>query len=281
MELLLDKEHLKYYNQDLFAKAAISVLYDTISNSETNEFEKIIRTKEELIKQNQHNIVVKNALDYFMYMLPKPGIKESAKEKYNSLLARISEANKDMADIGAKKIKNKGTVFVHSINNQILDMLVAASKYKEFTVNILQHSPFSFGNHLSAGLKKNKIDAAVFPDIAIEQAARSADACFIGGEAITKDGNAVAKTGSSVALDISKKYNIPTYVCLHSLKYDHKKTMHEALNHQYAEQAGHDMRSVYETISKEEIGAYICEYGVFKPENVVEEIKFYNSWMFI
>lgn len=281
MELLLDKEHLKYYNQDIYAKTAISVLYDIIKNSESAPFDKIFKTKDDLLCQHPYNIVLKNAIDFFLWNLPSNSIKEAAKEKYVELLKKITEINEKAAETAAKKIKNNSTVFVHSLNNQVFGMLAQAAKNKSFKVNILEHSPFSFGKHLSKKLKESRITATVFPDIAINQAVSSSDTCFFGGEAVLSDKNAIAKIGSVAALEISKKHNIPSYVCIHSMKYDHKKRMQASLTHQYSGEYGHDLRNVYEHIPKESVGAFICEFGVFKPEQILEEFRFYNRWMFI
>ena len=280
MELLLNKDHLKYYNQDLYAKAEISVLFDTISSSEKDEFKKIFDIKNELLEKDPHNIVLHNGLNFFLYQLPQSELKKAAKEKHALIINKINTANKDIAQIAAKKIKKGSTVFVHSLNNQIYEILIHAAANNSFIINLVEHAPFSFGIFMSERLKEHNVKTRLFSDLAIKEAAMQADSCFIGGEVIIHGSGAIAKTGSYLAAEISKKHQIPLYVCAHSLKYDVKNRVANMLEHEYCHDK-HDVRKVYEFLPKDLINAYVCEYGVFKPEHISDEIRFHNSWMFI
>jgi translation initiation factor 2B subunit (eIF-2B alpha/beta/delta family) len=269
MELLLESEHIQYYNQDLHAKSAVSAVFHVISSAGNEPLKKAIETRKAFIEKHPHNIVLKNSLDYFFSNLT-PGM---AKERHDETITKITAANRELAEIGAKKIKKGSTVFVHSVNNQVLETLFHASRANKFTINILEHSPLFFGKHLSAKLKKHNIRAKVFSDISIKDAVIHADTCLIGADSITKDGT-YAKTGSVAAAAVANRHHIPVYVLGHSYKYDHKQKikLHE---HR------HENHSLFEFLPNEDIKSYICEHGIFKPRHIYDEILFFNKWMLL
>lgn len=279
MELDLSRDILNYYNQDIIAKTGLSTLYMSLLSGEPQGFKTLFAIKKHLLKQHPNNIVLRNSINFFLFNLSGSKINEQAKEKHAQIIKKINLANKEISKIGAKKIRPNSTIFVHSINNHIFDILMHASKYKTFSLNLVEHNPFNFGGKLSKKIK-GKIKARLFPDLALKDAVTSASTCFIGGEAILKNKGAIVKTGSTMAGEISKKYNIPVYVVAHTLKYDHDMTMLKQLGHEH-KHSDHSIRGVYEALGKDIIDAYISEYGIFKPEHIINEIRLFNKWMFI
>ncbi len=283
MEMFLDKEHLAYYNQDLFAKIGSATLYDIVRHAEEGKaLEEIIRTKQELLKKHPDNTVLKNTLSFFLFRLSQKDIKTEIKERHKQILLRINNSTTEVAQHTLKKIKKGSTLFVHSINNQVREILLYAAGKKNFLVNMVEHRPFLFGQYLAKELNEKGIKTNLFPDIALEEAIKGADLCLIGGEAITKNKGAMAKEGSSIASETAKKHNIPTYVCATSFKYNKDLNPKDTppVTHTKTTQAP-IVRATFDHVLPEHISAYICEYGVFRPEHIQEEIKFYNGWMFI
>ena len=126
-------------------------------------------------------------------------------------------------------------------------------------------------------LKNKKIVAKCYRDIEIKDAVKDADLCFIGGEIINSFG-AIAKTGTQIAAEISRQNHTPVYVCTHSLKYDPHNEI-KTITHK--QETTTNVEKTLELLSNESFFAYLCEYGVLKPEHIKDELKFYNPWMFI
>lgn len=277
MELSLPEDFLKYYNQDVFAKAAISIFHDEVMKSESTKITKqLFQTKKHLLAKYNTNVVVKNALTYYLYLLGQQ--KHTPREKYHKILQKITEANQEIAKNGAKKIKAGSTIFVHSLTNQVFDVLKKAATYKQFTVNLLEHAPFKLGTNFKKH-SNQKIHINLFPDIALRQAVESADLCLIGADVITKKG-VISKTGSSLAIDVATQNNVPVCVCAHSWMYDSKEEMSNLITNKH-EQADQDYKNTHEYFSSDKINSIICEYGILKPQHITTEIKFYNRWMFM
>jgi hypothetical protein len=98
MELLLDKGDLTYYNPDLFAKAGVLILFNVLSTEEKADTKKLFETKKAIIEQEPHNIVLRNALDFFLFELGQN--KEGLKERYNKTIKLIVDNNKGVAEVG-------------------------------------------------------------------------------------------------------------------------------------------------------------------------------------
>jgi len=279
MELLVNQNFLRYYNQDLIAKSGIKTLYDVSQDKDNKEiFKKLFESKKLLLNKHPDNIVLRNAINLFLHKLNTHKIKKEIQLRKDNLSKRLDNINKDVALLGSKKIKPGSSVFIHSINNQIMEIIKRASQYKKFSINLVEHSPLMFGKILKEKLKK--LDIKVFFDLSIRDAVKSSDMCLIGAEAILKNKGCVAKTGSNLSVICANENNIPVYFCAHSLKYDHKHHMLNQLAHEI-EDSNHDVTRIYEYVSPDKITAYISEYGIFKPEYIINEFQLYNKWMFI
>ena len=105
MQLLLDRESLKHYNQDVFANTAVKTLFDISQSNNENSFAKMFQALEVLQNQQPQNIVLKNAAKHFLFGLSQHNLKEDAKNKYHNTIKTIKEHNKRVTNIGSKKIR--------------------------------------------------------------------------------------------------------------------------------------------------------------------------------
>ena len=272
MELLLNREELKYYNQDVFANAAVRTLFSISQQKEDEKkFSKLFETRDILKNQQPHNIVLHNATTQFLLGLSKKQLKEEAKEKYDSTLKSIKEANKNVAQIGAKRIKTGSNVFISSFNNQLVSILLNAAKHKQFTVFAVNDKKDKVYSTLSKKLKSHNINLVEIDWHSLNKVLKKTDICLIGGEILTKEKGVFVNKGGCMVAETSQKNNVPVYVCLHTWKYDPKNStinyLVEEENHEY--------------LSKNLINSYICEHGIFKPEHIVQEARFHNKKLFM
>ena len=278
MDLLLNNDFLRFYNQDLIAKSGVKSLYD-MSLDEKDEaiFKKLFESRELLLQKNPENIVLRNSMNYFLGRLPTRNILDEIKSKNTEVIHKINKMNSEASIIGAKKIKPGSTVFVHSINNNLLEILMHAAKYKHFSVRTVRHMPFMLGSALKKKLARSEIKTTVYSDLSLKEAITHSDICFIGAEAILKKG-CIAKTGSNTASRFAEEQNIPLYYCAHSLKYDHDKKMKEFLDSTVT--VDDNVSRVFEYVPPENIGLYITDLGILKPEYMVDELKMHHKWLF-
>lgn len=269
MECLLEEKHLTYYNQDLFAKVGIQTLFD-VAQRDSDIFKNLFLTKSSLLKKYSNNIVLDNSIDIFLSNLTLKNIREETKIKKNFLFKNLEKSNKDQAKLASKKIKQNSTIFLHSINNQIVELIKQASKYKTFSINVVEHQPYNIGNILKKKFKQNNIN--VFSDLNMIDAIEHSDICFLGGEVVTHKGDAISKTGSTMVSKIAQEFHIPLYVCAHSFKFDSKNKNMQILNNN-----SENIKN-YDFISSKNISSFIIEHGIFSSDHIVSEIKYFNKF---
>lgn len=264
MENLLEYENITYYNQDISTKSSIYLLYNLVKNNPTKEVIKdLLITSNILLSKEPNNVVLKNAITFFLTNLHPINIENIAKEKKDKIIKYLEMSYKEITANLDKKIKKNSIVFIHSINNILLESLLNLINKKNVEIRILEHKPL--GKLTIQKLLQKKAKVKEYTDLDIKNALENADYCLIGGEGIIKN-KAIAKKGSELVSYYTKKNKIPLYVLNHSLKYtdniiniDEKK---------------------YDLLEPEHISAYICEYGILKPDHIKQEIKFHNSKLF-
>lgn len=271
MELLLEREELKYYNQDVFANTAVKTIFDVSQQTDVeNKFAKMFETLDILKNQHPHNIVLLNASKHFLFGLSEHNLKEQAKEKYNITLKLLKEANMNVAQIGAKKIRAGSTVFISSFNNQLVSILVNAAKHKQFTVFVVKDENNKVYSALSKKLKSHNITLIEINWHSLYKAIEKSDICLLGGEILTRKKGVFVNKGGNMVAETAHKTNVPVYVCLHTLKYDHKSSTQTYVSEE----------KPYEYLSGNLVTSYVCEHGIFKPEHIVQEAKFHNKTLF-
>lgn len=268
-------KNIFFYDHDVLAKTSVNVLHDTL-NLSNEKFETLFDVKNTLLEKHKGSTVVSNSIEYFLIGLNENKIIEQSKEKKKEIEAELNKKNKELSILAAQKIKNNSEVFIHSLNNQIFEILSHASTYKKFKVNLLEHQPLEFGREFIKKLTSKNIEFRLFPDLAIEQAIFNSDVCFIGAEAILKNKGAITKSGTNLVSNIAKKNHCPVYVCAHSWNYDYKKTAIKLLDYNFGEK---NPTNIFEHLPFEKIDSYITEHGIFKPEHAIEEITYFNKWM--
>ncbi|NTV22889.1 MAG: translation initiation factor eIF-2B [Nanoarchaeota archaeon] len=265
-----------YYNQDIYAKSAVSFLSSEAGKEEP--FRRLFDAKNALCQKHNTSIVVSNAIDFFLYQLASLNIGEEGEKRYVEFLKRINTANEGLAALGAKKIADKSQVFVHSLNNQVCAIIEEASKHKTFTIAALEHYPYMFGRHLSSKLN-GKISVKVYPDLLLTNAISDSSLVLLGGEAIS-DSGVIAKAGSELCCHAAKREGVLAYVCAHSWKYDRKNKMARLVSHQHKDKT-HDATNMYEWIDGREFSGVITEHGIFPAKTLSIEIRPYSSWLFV
>ncbi|MEK6916279.1 MAG: hypothetical protein AABW92_00910 [Nanoarchaeota archaeon] len=270
----MEEEFLRHYNQDLFAKTALKVLYDR-AQEDGDTFKILFKTRDALITKAPENIVLRNTTEAFLTKLSLHDIREESRKKYTKILSEMDSAEQELKTNTAKKIKSGKTIFIHSFNNQLIAAAEHVSRYKKATLRMIDHHPLKFGKRYYEDLKTRQRKAELFFDLAITKAIEGAALCLLGGDLITEEGNIIVKSGSKTVADTARKNNIPTYVCISSWKYDQKgQTKKHMLSYNNHNEKKGDF---YEELPNSKITGIITEHGIFKPKKIIIEIKNFNK----
>jgi len=296
-KIVEDIKTLKIQGAQRIAKAACEALNDHTQNSQakTKEelTEQIIQAKKILFQTRPTEPFLRNNLNYLFYNLNGENVKElknNLDTNTKQLLKNLEKDEKNIAAIGARKIKNDMIIFTHCHSNTVIDILKEAwNQGKKFTVHNTETRPRFQGRKTAEELAKHGIPVEFYVDSGARLALKKADMMLIGADAITTEGIIINKIGSEMFAEIAHKINIPAYSCTHSWKFDpltvfgYEEEIEKRKDEEIWENApkGININNyAFERVNPELVAGIISEIGIFKPETFVEELKKRNNWMF-
>ena len=292
-----DIKSLKIQGAKAVAKAAILALKQTIRNSHTatkySLLDELKHAKKILLKTRPTEPCMHNSLNYVLNNLDVKDIislKALLDERIKKALEHLDKSEQIIAKIGAKKIKNGMIIFTHCHSSAVMAILKYAKKQgKKFEVHATETRPLFQGRTTAAELSKAKIPVTLFVDSAARLALKKADLFLFGADAITSEGKIINKIGTELFAEVAYRYDIPTYSCTDSWKFDpktifgidekiEKRNLKEIWKN--APKNVNIFNAAFEKIKSESVTGIISELGVYKPELCIEMVKEAYPWTF-
>jgi len=227
-------------------------------------------------------------------------VKEASEDNVETIREVISTAAKEflkdldksgelIAEIGAKRIRDKAVVFTHCHSSTVVNILKRAKDQgKSFEVICTETRPL-FQGRITAG---ELVEAGIKTTLIVDSAARffmnEADIVIVGADAITSEGNVVNKIGTSTVALIAKEARTPFYVASELLKFD-PETMYgdyEKIEERSPEEIwGNPPKTLtirnpaFDVTRREFIHGIICEEGIISPHSIVEVVRRRYPWV--
>jgi ribose 1,5-bisphosphate isomerase len=227
-------------------------------------------------------------------------VKEASEDNVETIRKVISTAAKEflkdldksgelIAEIGAKRIRDKAVVFTHCHSSTVVNILKRAKDQgKSFEVICTETRPL-FQGRITAG---ELVEAGIKTTLIVDSAARffmnEADIVIVGADAITSEGNVVNKIGTSTIALIAKEARTPFYVASELLKFD-PETMYgdyEKIEERSPEEIwGNPPKTLtirnpaFDVTRREFIHGIICEEGIISPHSIVEVVRRRYPWV--
>lgn len=250
---------------------------------ETDDAEKLKKYIAELSSLRETEPALRNALNYcFLNRDNDPKVAETTINYFKTSKKRIAE-------IGAKKIHDGMTVFTHCHASTVTNILLTAWKQgKRFTVRNTETRPKYQGRKTAEELAAAGIPVIHSVDSAGRLGMKDADIFMFGADAITSEGNVVNKIGTAMFAEFAALYQIPTYSCTNSWKFDPATIggADEPIEERDPKEVWDApptgvkiINPAFELTPADKISGIITELGVFKPETLVTEIKKEYPWM--
>jgi len=205
----------------------------------------------------------------------REGIKETEKI--------LENARKKIIQIGAKRIQNDTTIFTHCHSSTVVSILLEAKKQgKRFQVYNTETRPNFQGRITARELLDAGIPVTMYIDSAATSALKEADLFLFGVDAITSCGSVINKIGNKMIAEIAHKYDVPTYACTFSWKFDPKTVLGviEKLELRNPNEIWPNRPKklkisnvVFEETSPELITGIISDLGVLEPATFVSELE--------
>jgi ribose 1,5-bisphosphate isomerase len=287
---------LKVQGAEAVAKEAVSALYNIILRSKARNahelFAELEYCRKALIEARPTEPCMRNALNFVLRNIRKRDMHElssDVKAHVQFVSRYFEQAERKIAEIGCNKVKHDAVVFTHCHSSTVM-LILAKAKLDgtKFEVHNTETRPAFQGRITAKELSALGIKVSHYVDSAVRLAMKKADVFLFGADAIQSDGRIVNKIGTELFLEIANRYDIPTYCCAVSWKFDPMTVygVDEPIENRRRDEVWKNapkdvqiMNPAFEVISPNLVTGVISELGVFKPEVFVDEVRRSQPWL--
>lgn len=191
---------------------------------------KLLQGKKQLFAARSTEPMMRNLLMSLLSDLPQNNqeLHQLLKKKQQHFCASLKQSQEIIAKRIAKKISSNTIVYTHCHSSTVVKGLIAAKQQKKkFIVWNTETRPLFQGRITAKELAKANIKIMHVIDAAMRLALKKADIIFLGADAITST-KVYNKIGSEMVAEYAERYQIPLYICTHSLKFDPQYTLDDA-----------------------------------------------------
>lgn len=250
--------------------------------------------KEDLVK-SVHGAVVRLARsrptepamrDALTYVLRAIAELREREDFAGALVERLEMYEKDLegmvkklAEFGARKVPDGGTVITHCHSSELMAVFRRAKEEgKEFTVIVTETRPRYQGKITARELLGMGVRVVYVVDSAAYFFMREANVYMTGADAITSDGYVINKIGTALMALAADRFNVPYYVAASSLKFDpitiagysepiEERDPSEVIDPK--ELSGAEIRNpAFDATPPELVDGVITELGVYHPQSL-------------
>ncbi|MEM4244894.1 MAG: translation initiation factor eIF-2B [Candidatus Nanoarchaeia archaeon] len=268
-QILKDIKSLKIQGAENVARAGIKALKLRHDNSSISK----------IIAARPTEPCLRNAINFVL---------RDIKKNADLALKHFDDAQKMIATIGSRKIRNNDIIFTHCHSETVVGILKEAAKTRKFKVYCTETRPMYQGRKTAIDMAKARIPVRLFTDAAGRYAIKKSNLVFFGADAITAEGKIINKMGTEMFADIAEKYDIPVYFCTDSWKYDPMTVFgfEEAIEKREAKEVwnrppkGIEISNIaFEMVEPELATGIISELGSYSPATFIEEVKKAYPWI--
>jgi len=203
-------------NVALAALKAVRIVAER--SSDENLRENVKNVVYELAKTRPTEPAMRDALTYVLRNLSSKDALLRAIDRYED---EVLDAEKKIADYGARRVPDGGTIVTHCHSTTVVSVLRRAKEMgKEFRVVVTETRPLYQGKLTAKDLLAAGIPVIYVVDSAAYLFMQDADMYLTGADAITSDGYVVNKVGTALMAAAADRFNVPYYVAASTLKYD-------------------------------------------------------------
>ena len=210
----------------------------------------------------------------------------SASEQF---LKNLEDSKEKIAEIGARRIRNKSVVLTHCHSSTVTHLLSKAKREgKSFEVICTESRPV-FQGRITA---KEMIELGVKTTLIVDSAARffmnQVDQVFVGADALTSEGNVVNKIGTSMIALIAKEARTPFYVVSELLKFDPVTRLgdYEKIEERSPREIWENppksltiKNPAFDITRRDFIHGIICEEGIIPPHSIIQVMHRRYPWI--
>lgn len=274
-------KNLEIQGAENIAIAAVEALSQILAK--TNDLKKIKKAYAELISLRATEPALRNSLNYLLANYKKEKNCAAKVKKH------FTDSQKRIAKYGAKKILSGMNVFTHCHSSTVENIIIEAHKQgKRFTVYNTETRPKYQGRKTATNLAKAGVKVVHMVDSAGRTALKKADIFLYGCDSLSSEGKTINKIGTEMLAEAANKARIPVYCCTNTWKFNPQtiQGFEEAIEERDPKEVWPDapkgvtiFNPAFEIISPDIITGVITEIGIYKPENIVNQIMVVYPWL--
>lgn len=148
-------------------------------------------------------------------------VKQDIQAAADVFYRRMEESLVKVAQYGAEKVPNNGTVFMYSMSSTVWRILrKAKAQGKSFKVIVTESRPGNEGLWTVDAMLKDGIPVSASIDACIGELIPLADVVFVGADAVSSNGVSYCKVGTYPSALVAHRHSLPFYVAADTLKFD-------------------------------------------------------------
>ncbi|MEK6886857.1 MAG: hypothetical protein AABW88_03420 [Nanoarchaeota archaeon] len=281
---------------NVLAKKILLTFKKLVLSSRAKESSELLKKlhfqKQNILRGIPDKSVARNAVHYISHNIRKGNInttKADLLHRIDEAIAHVTSSTSQIASIGSKKIKRGMVVYVHGFSESVLSILIKAKNEGiNFEVHCTEEKPYMGGRLFATVLAKNKIQVKYYADLAIRQAMKRSDIVLMGANLISESGQIYGRIGSELIADVAERFDVPVYICSDTWKYSKEAASEFDKNKLLRPQreiwskppkAVTVLNYGFEKIHPWLVTGIISEIGIYKPHQLIFELKKNNPWM--
>jgi ribose 1,5-bisphosphate isomerase len=288
---------LKIQGAEEVARHAVKALSQIVHKSKAHSAKELLAeltyARKLLLDARPTEPCMRNALNYVLKTVDQTDLIRLAHD-LDSRISHVQEyfeaAERSIAEIGVKKIKNDMVVFTHCHSSTVMLILAKAKQSGlRFEVHNTETRPVFQGRTTAQELSALGVKVSHYVDSAVRLAMKKSDVFLFGADAIQSDGKIINKIGTELFLEIAQRYDIPSYCCAVSWKFDPLTVygIDEPIENRRKDEVWPHapknvtiMNPAFEVVDPSLVTGVISELGVYRPEVFVDEVRRTQPWLF-
>jgi ribose 1,5-bisphosphate isomerase len=277
-------------------KAVEALAEQTKAKSRKQFLTELSEAKKILFASRETEPLMRNAIRYIMSQ-----VEENYEKKMKKLAELVSSASrkflKDLedskeriAEIGARRIRDRSVVFTHCHSSTVTYLLEKARhEGKNFEVICTETRPLFQGKTTAKEMLSLGVKTTMIVDSAARYFMNQANLVIVGSDAITSEGNVINKIGTSMIALAAHEARTPFYVVSELLKFDPATIYgdYEKIEERSPAEIWKDpprgliiRNPAFDVTRRDFIHGVICEEGIISSHSTMETVRRRYPWVF-
>lgn len=215
------------------------------------------------------------------------GLRKVVSEAATTFDKKLELSTQEIAEIGARRLKDGDVVMTHSYSSSVIAVLKKAHQQsKQLEVFVTETRPELEGRDVARELVSEGIDTTLIIDSAVSHFIEKTDKVMVGAEAVAANGAIVNKIGTATIAAVAHGARVRVYAAASTYKFSPETMLGELIEIEERDPASvlddREMRQLpnltvrnpaFDVTSPQDIDLIITERGVIPPQAAIMIVR--------